>query len=32
MFECAAAHTLITVLIKSGSTALIYKGQGNLWT
>lgn len=31
MLECAAAHTLITVLIKSGTTALVYKGQGNEW-
>lgn len=31
MLECAVTDTLITVLIKSGTTALVYKGEGNLW-
>jgi len=30
MLECAVTDTLITVLIKSGTTALVCKGEGNL--
>lgn len=31
MLGCAVTDNLITVLIKSGTTALVYKEKGNVW-